>query len=124
MQQQMYVLSAKSCPYETEIPPACHVPNSWIATFLNTFYQKFLFNINLNLWYYVNLCSNKFLICRELSFESFDRISVVEYDTYLFFYFITSINTTSWAASDLERRDQNQRNLPERPSSFCVFAFP
>ena len=24
--------SAKSFPYETEIPPACHVPNSWIAT--------------------------------------------------------------------------------------------
>ena len=24
--------SAKSFPYETEIPPACYVPNSWIAT--------------------------------------------------------------------------------------------
>ena len=23
---------AKSFPYETEIPPACHVPNSWKAT--------------------------------------------------------------------------------------------
>ena len=32
MQQQMYVWSAKSCPYKTEIPPACHVPNSWIVT--------------------------------------------------------------------------------------------
>ena len=37
------------------------------------------------------------------------------------FYFITSINTTSWAASNLERRNQNQRNLPERPSLFCIF---
>ena len=32
MQQQMYVLSAISCPYKTEIPPACQDPNSWIAT--------------------------------------------------------------------------------------------
>ena len=32
MQQQMYVWSAKSFPYKTEIPPACHVPDSWIAT--------------------------------------------------------------------------------------------
>ena len=24
--------SAKSFPYEIEIPPACHVPNNWIAT--------------------------------------------------------------------------------------------
>ena len=56
MQQEMYVWSAKSCPYKTEIPPVCHVPTSWIATSdanhhltPNTFYQKFLFNINLNL---------------------------------------------------------------------------
>ena len=120
------IWSAKSCPYETEINPASHVPNSWIATsdtnhylvtitlydkfrqsiisnlcyknisilqfshktsprhkvrfmifqefmqqaphvrlmqtvtyFVNTFDQKFLFNINLNLLYYVNLCSNE-----------------------------------------------------------------
>ena len=55
--------------------------------------------------------------------ESFGRLSVVEYGTYLF-YFITSINTTSWAASNLERRDKDQRNLPERPSLFCIIAFP
>ena len=32
MKQDMYVWSAKSCPYQTEIPPACHVPDSWIPT--------------------------------------------------------------------------------------------
>ena len=32
MQQQVYVWSAKSCPYKTESPPACRVPSSWIAT--------------------------------------------------------------------------------------------
>ena len=26
------IWSAKSCPYKTEISPACHVPNTWIAT--------------------------------------------------------------------------------------------
>ena len=57
-----------------------------------------------------------------LNVESFGRISVVEYDTYLL-YFIASINTTSWAASNLEIRNQNQRNLRERPSLFCIFAF-
>ena len=25
------IRSAKSCPYKTEISPACHVPNTWIA---------------------------------------------------------------------------------------------
>ena len=57
-----------------------------------------------------------------LDVQCLGRISVVGYDTYLF-YFITSINTTSWAASNLERRNQNQRNLRVRPSLFCIFAF-
>ena len=26
------IWSAKSCPYKTEISPACHIPNTWLAT--------------------------------------------------------------------------------------------
>ena len=34
MQQQISGLlrPVKSCPYKTELPPACHIPNTWIAT--------------------------------------------------------------------------------------------